>query len=730
MSEIGDIQELFDRAVALPDGARRAFVLHSDYLPVIQSAVLKLLEHYDEDTQFLEHPAIETFSALSSGALGQIGEFRLVRELGRGGMGVVYLAEDVALDRSVALKVLGSHLTGSPTAIRRFRREAKAAARLRHPAIVRVYRYGEDSGVHFIAMEFVEGETLEHRLRTLRTPTAILSDTEAKREPDRNRPVGAPRLTATPEYVKECLRVTALVALGLDAAHQAGVIHCDVKPSNILLDSGGQPHITDFGIARLGAVERLTKPGDLAGSLHYMSPEQLACGELDRRTDVFSLGVVLYEMLTLTPPFFGEDLPSVLDSVRSTEPRPITQLNPAVSIDLQTICRKALEKKPADRYPTTAHMAADLQCHLRGEPIMARPPSTARRLTRWFARRRTQSLVGAVAVLLASLAVAGTVQIRNHYSAMASVSIDVNPATAGSNASLRRWSSASQAYGALEFLGGLPLVEAYIEPGSYRFAITSGVGLLAEFDAVLVPGEARSVLLPVVDVATVAEDMVEFRAADYILRPVRWMTTTDDQSFHLEGFALDRFEVSNERYKAFIDQTGYPAPEHWKRFGYDAALARRPVVGVTREDAEAFARWCGKRLPTSAEWEAAARSPDGRLLPWGAGVDPPSSALPTYERLLGSQARSFEELYAEYVAGSVDIDADPAPHGENGIAHLFGNVMELTSTVMDHDTSYLVLRGGYWAHHPRYFTLREAAISPRDVPALNAGFRCARSLAP
>lgn len=701
--------------------------MRSSYAPDVQQAALELLEHHVEESGFLQRPAVETFAALACQMSGRIAEFRLIREVGRGGMGVVYLAEDAVLDRHVALKILGNHLTGSPMAVARFQREAKAAARLNHPAIVPIYRSGEDSGVHFIAMEYVEGETLDHRLRELRKSTTPAASPRVK---SHRQQCKLPQRTATTEYVHECARMTSLIAQGLDFAHQAGVLHCDIKPSNILINAAGHPRITDFGIARLEASERLTKSGDVLGSVHYMSPEQLGSKELDRRTDVFSLGVVLYEMLTLAPPYYGEDVPAIAESLRNTEPRSVRFFNPTVSRDLDTICRKALERKPTDRYPTTAHLAADLQCYLRGEPIMARPPTVVRRVSRWFGRNRTRSLAVAVVFLLASLAVAGGIQLQNHYQAMAPVSIDVNPPAPGARVLLRRWDSTLQTHSAPQPFGIIPLVDQYLEPGSVRFVITTNGNNFAEFDAALIEGHETNLSGMIPEGTTVVEGMALFPGGDYTLRPFVWNTETQDQTFQLEGFLLDRQEVSNAQYKAFVDQTGYAAPEQWNRFGYDLALAQRPVVGVTLEDAEAYARWCGKRLPTAAEWEAAARSPDARLYPWGALSErSPDAGVPTYEALVGAQTKEFLAQYAEYAAHTVDVTSDPAPHSQNAVFHLLDNVMELTSTVTRHDTLHVVIiKGGSWIHHPQFRDLRRLDVSPLDTCALNVGFRCARSV--
>ncbi|MCC6409224.1 MAG: SUMF1/EgtB/PvdO family nonheme iron enzyme [Planctomycetes bacterium] len=328
------------------------------------------------------------------GAGRKLGDFRILRELGRGAMGIVYLALQESLQRLVALKVLPMHLTISEHRIDRFRREALAAAKLRHPSIVQVHAVGEDRGMHYFAMEYVRGKSLAQELEGLR----------ARR---RNEGVVDPtdRLgTRADGYITQVCEITAQIARALDYAHSNGIIHRDVKPQNILIDERGEPFLVDFGLAKDVELESLSRTGDLAGTPHYMSPEQAQSRrlEVDHRTDVFSLGVVLYEMLALRRPFEGTTMDEVLREISSKEPRPLRTLNREVPRDLVVVVDKALEKEPSRRYATAKLFAEDLERFLRHESIVARPPSLfelgRRRLVR---HRLAASVVGAATLALA-----------------------------------------------------------------------------------------------------------------------------------------------------------------------------------------------------------------------------------------------------------------------------------------------------------------------------------------
>ncbi|MEW6744290.1 MAG: serine/threonine-protein kinase [Planctomycetota bacterium] len=279
-----------------------------------------------------------------------IGDYRIIRELGRGAMGAVYLAEQQSLKRRVALKTLHPHFAQSPNLVGRFHREATAVAKLHHPGIVPVHSFGEEDGVLFFAMEYIDGHSLHEELERIRKKgkthgrQAVLSGAAGR------------------SYVELVAEIGAQVADALECAHARGVIHRDIKPQNILLDKTGKPLIVDFGLAKDFEQETITLPGEVVGTPRYFSPEQtIAKTKVDQRTDIFSLGVVLYEMLTLEYPFGGETHEDIFHEITVKSPRLPRELNPVIPRALERIVLKALEKDPDRRYPTAGEMAKDLR---------------------------------------------------------------------------------------------------------------------------------------------------------------------------------------------------------------------------------------------------------------------------------------------------------------------------------------------------------------------------------
>jgi eukaryotic-like serine/threonine-protein kinase len=366
----------------------------------------------------------------------RLGDFEIGRELGRGGMGVVFEARQVSLNRLVALKVLGGAAGLTRTAVARFRREAETAARLHHTNIVPIYATGEDAGVHYYAMELVAGPSLDRVLGGLRResgagPLTVLSTeagpaalaSPAAYRHDRTEPGPPVGSSLGPDgpYYETVARLVAEVADALHYAHQNGVIHRDVKPSNLLLSPDGRLRVNDFGLARLLEQPGMTVSGDFVGTPAYMPPEQIAAGRaVDRRTDVYSLGATLYELLTLRPPFAGESRAEVLAQVLEKDPAPPRRVNPGLPRDLETICLKALEKSAARRYQSAAEFAADLRRFLAGEPPAARRVGAVGRVWK-HARRRpvVASLLAAVIVLATSGATAVTLLWQQAESALA-----------------------------------------------------------------------------------------------------------------------------------------------------------------------------------------------------------------------------------------------------------------------------------------------------------------------
>ena len=338
--------------------------------------------------------------------LGHLGDFRLVREVSRGGMGVVYEAVQVSLGRRVALKVLPNAAALDPRHLQRFEVEAHAAASLNHPHIVPVFATGSAGGIPYYAMQFIDGCDLAWVIRESRLST--LAATEAER-PEPNTPT--PLSTQGASHAREVARLAWQAAKALDHAHANDVLHRDIKPSNLLIDQEGELWITDFGLARvLGGLD-LTQTGEALGTPRYMSPEQ-ALGRrapLDGRTDIYSLGVTIYELLTLRPAFVGEERLEILRQIVQDEPIPPRKIDPTISPDLETIVLKAMAKAPPDRYATAADLAADLGRFLENHSILARRPSLADRGAKWMRRHRglVTSVVGAVVLIAVALVYAG-----------------------------------------------------------------------------------------------------------------------------------------------------------------------------------------------------------------------------------------------------------------------------------------------------------------------------------
>ena len=345
-----------------------------------------------------------------------LGDYKVIREIGRGGMGVVYEAEQMLLGRRVALKVLPFAATMDARQLQRFQNEARAAACLHHPHIVPVYAVGCERGVHFYAMQFIEGQSLAGVISDLRKPDVL-------REPDApargagnastlNNLKASTHLSArSPQYFKSIARLGIQAGQALHHAHEVGVIHRDVKPANLMLDGNANLWITDFGLAQIQGDAQLTMTGDLIGTLRYMSPEQALAKRviIDHRTDIYSLGATLYELLTQQPVFPGGDRQELLRQIAFEEPLALRRHNKAIPAELETIVLKALEKNPADRYASAQELADDLERFGKDEPIKARRPTMVSLVRKWC--RRHQSLVwsATAALILVALVLAGSI---------------------------------------------------------------------------------------------------------------------------------------------------------------------------------------------------------------------------------------------------------------------------------------------------------------------------------
>ncbi|MEN6457472.1 MAG: serine/threonine-protein kinase [Thermoguttaceae bacterium] len=338
--------------------------------------------------EMLAPPAVdESFTPANDGALPRdFGPYELIREIGRGGMGVVYKARQKGLERSVAVKmILAGHLA-SPDLVRRFQAEAKATARLRHSNIVHIHDVGQFQGQDFFAMEYIDGQSLAQRIADDHRPPLDANGENAETADGTRRP---------PATFVEIVRLLATVARAVEHLHQQSIIHRDLKPSNILIDGDGEPYVTDFGLAKVFLPgSEATATGIIAGTPSYMAPEQ-ASGRraaVGPATDVYSLGAILYELLTGVPPFKAETPLDTLMEVLSGDPPKPRKLNPRVPIGLELICLKCLSKEPADRYASAAALAGDLDRFARGESLAVRSPTIAQQFWSWTRRKPALAL--------------------------------------------------------------------------------------------------------------------------------------------------------------------------------------------------------------------------------------------------------------------------------------------------------------------------------------------------
>src|SRR2546430_331744 len=339
----------------------------------------------DGPDQF-DKPERATKSERVAEMLGELGDYELLEEVGRGGQGVVFRARQKSLNRIVALKVISLGQWASKVHLRRFRLEAEAAARLEHPGIVPIHEVGERDGSCYFSMKFVEGGQLDEVVR---------------REP---------------MPIRQAVELIAKVARTVHYAHEHGILHRDIKPGNILLDKNGEPHLADFGLARLVETEStLTRTKDLMGTPSYMAPEQAVGNnaQITRATDVYGLGAVLYQLLTGHPPFAGGTTYETIKLLLDTEPRQPRLWNRKIDRELSTICLKCLEKDPKRRYASALALAEDLEHWLKHEPILARHAGVFTHGRKWLWRNPTTA--GLIASLVALAVGAGVIVWKSEF---------------------------------------------------------------------------------------------------------------------------------------------------------------------------------------------------------------------------------------------------------------------------------------------------------------------------
>ena len=579
-----------------------------------------------------------------------IGRVRIDKYLARGGMAEVYLGSHLSLDRQVAVKVLHSYIEEDPGLLARFQREAKVVAALRHPNIVQIFDFDATEGHPYIVMEYLKGPTLSTYLRNLH---------------ERNERI-------PPHQVARLLKA---LTSALDYAHEQGVIHRDIKPGNIMLHgkaneialdqpltSDVEAILTDFGLVRIEHAASQTASGMVSGTPSYMSPEQARGDKTDHRTDIYSLGVVLYEMLAGRVPFEADSTMSVMYMQINEPPPPI----PGVSLPVQMVINRALAKNPDDRYQTCREMALDfflaLGMNAEAETIIESLPADSpmrtvvsnktaaanSKETKPKATNRNLFIgAGIFAVVVVIVIAVGAMWMFSKLSASPSSSETVNPADTKPSAS-----SEPAATNNIPSADGMAAITA----GAYEVGIVS--------------------------------------ADDYHI------ATLD---ITLPDFWIDKYQVTNSQYQKFLDASGSPAPVVWPGEG------DHPVRGVTWDQAEAYCSWANKRLPTEAEWEAAGRGSgvDPQLYPWG---DDPTA---------GGKAFDLPDQDT-YSVGSESFNISPY-----GVSDLVGNVWEwVGEPYASVQAGFHILRGGRYGN-AQDLAYRISVASNDPAYMKYAGFRCA-----
>lgn len=727
-------RKLFGGALDLPVGEREAWIRAEggEDAEAIALAIELLAQHEELPEDYLETPPPVMPAGLESlvkdGLL--FGDFQLKRALGSGGSGVVYLANQLSLDREVALKVFRPFTEDSERATARFLAEAKSAARLRHPGIAQVFTASSQDGVPYFSMEYVPG----HDLATSVTEIAVGEMRSFFGERD------------TAAYFEVVARIVRDCADALAHAHANGVLHRDIKPENILVDPEGRPKLVDFGLARDEKLGRHSKTGVVEGTPHYMSPEQAraARDEIDERTDVYSLGVVLFELLTLQRPFGEGTLTEVLQRVATQEPPLPQSLNRKVPSELAAVCSKAMHRVAGGRYASAADFRDDLDRYLAGRPTIARPPGVVQHVGRAYRMNRRKFLAGG---LVAAGSVAGIGGYRWLTRGDGKARLDIPGQTlsrsrVSGTVTARPIDWVTGEVGERFELGRLPFDRKFVEPGYYRIQVTVD-GFMHEFARELVADQEVSIALfdrPTAEMEA-KSDMIEFPAGEFFFEGGPPPFT--NLKSKLQAFAIDRHEVSNGDYREFMAAVpNAPKPGHWEFI--DESHDDLPLAFISYVHAQMYAEWRGKRLPSFLEFSRAGRGLESRDLPWPASSD----ELPRYrgntkgairittEDSLEKKAQKYLHSVRRVSENSVLANASHAT--PEGALHMLGNVSEWTDTVPVTPGQELlpqqnerICAGHYWRASVRNRDLTMYASKFHKGDSFSSGtvgFRCARSI--
>jgi len=591
-------------------------------------------------------------------------KYDVLHRIGGGGMSQVYLVRHRMHGGLFAVKVLADHLAQDPRIVARFEQEARTAASLSgHPNIVPIFDVGEGQGLYYLIMQYVAGEDLGSYLRRERkvSPTCAAN-------------------------------ALAQTAEGLLWAESKRVVHRDLKPGNILLDTTGRMLLLDFGISKITDIaDGLTRPGESLGTPYYMSPEQIRGEGCDTRSDLYSLGVVFFELLTGTRPFENESCAAIQIAHLSVSPPSVLDLDPMLPPACDPIVQKLMQKDRIERYQSPRELLDELiALGASSGPGSLRPqidPSLATELSQ-SAHASTGRQAGS------SATTQKTIPTKTPAAPVA-------PSPVSSGVADEKTDLASP------------------PPRTKRFGLlTAGIlGLLAV--VVVVLGVLAATDKPQPVIADVHGRMLLVPSGSFVFGDNLPGSPHAKQSVTLPGFYIDETEVSNAEYKRFCDATGHAPPVSADY----ASKADHPVAGVTKEDADAYAAWAGKRLPTEEEWEKAGRGPDGRAYPWGS--DPWVEDIPTALQPVDALASRKSPYGALNMAGNVfEWTTSPFPAGELEFANM-QSILGSASFSKD----WFTIKGGSFAPHSELFfrsCMRRGFPSDQRSPWI--GFRCVREL--